>query len=157
VIAAHTELALSRPRSTEDYRGTIETCRRAAQRMKSLIDALLLLARFDSGAPSLKQDRINLEPLIKDCVELVESLAAERRITIECQVTSGYVRGDWNRLSQVVTNLLTNAIRYNVDGGPGSCHESFGSRKYHHFGDGHGNWDCGRPVVADFRSVLSGR
>lgn len=117
VIAAHTELALSRPRSNEDYRAALDTCRRASQRMKSLIDALLLLARFDSGTPSLKQDRIDLEPLIRDCAELVEPLANERKIQIECQVKSCLVQGDWDRLSQVVTNLLTNAIRYNVEGG----------------------------------------
>ena len=117
VISTHTELALSRPRSNEDYRSAIETCRRASQRMRSLIDSLLLLARFDSGAPSLKQDRFDLKPLLADCAELVEPLATERHIQIECQPDSCYVRGDWDRLSQVVTNLLTNAIRYNVDGG----------------------------------------
>ena len=117
VISTHTELALSRPRSNEDYRGAIETCRRASQRMKSLIDSLLLLARFDSGAPSLKQDRFDLRPLLEDCTELVEPLATERCIRIECEPDSCYVRGDRDRLSQVVTNLLTNAIRYNVDGG----------------------------------------
>ncbi len=117
VISTHTELALSRPRSNEDYRGAIETCRRASQRMKSLIDSLLLLARFDSGAPSLKQDRFDLKPLLEDCAELVEPLAAQRQIRIECEPHSCDVRGDWDRLSQVVTNLLTNAIRYNVEGG----------------------------------------
>ncbi len=117
VISTHTELALSRPRSNEDYRGAIETCRRASQRMKSLIDSLLLLARFDSGTPSLKQDLFDLKPLLEDCAELVDQLAAERRIRIECDPDSCYVRGDWDRISQVVTNLLTNAIRYNIEGG----------------------------------------
>ena len=117
VIATHTELALSRPRSNEDYRTAIETCRRASQRMKSLIDALLLLARFDSGTPSLKQDRIDLEPLLRDCAELVEPLATQKKIQIECLCSPCHVLGDWDRLSQVVTNLMTNAIRYNVEGG----------------------------------------
>ena len=117
VIATHTELALSRPRSNEDYRAAIVTCQRASKRMRSLIDALLTLARFDSGTPSLKQDRFDVEPLIQDCVELVRPLATERGIQIDCQTTSGEISGDWDRLAQVVTNLLTNAIRYNVDAG----------------------------------------
>ena len=117
VIAAHTELALSRPRSNEDYRATIDTCQRASRRMKSLIDALLLLARIDSGAPSLKRERLDLAPLVCDCVDLVGQLATERGIPIECQTQPCYVSGDWDRLSQVVLNLLSNAIRYNVDGG----------------------------------------
>ncbi|HEY0981685.1 ATP-binding protein [Schlesneria sp.] len=117
VISAHTELALCRPRSSEDYRAALETCRRAAQRMRSLIDSLLLLARFDSGTPSIKIERIDLDPLLRDCVEMVETLAMERNIHIECLSTSCFVRGDLDRLSQVFTNLLTNAIRYNVEGG----------------------------------------
>lgn len=85
--------------------------------MKSLIDSLLLLARFDSGTPSIKEDRIDLDPLLRDCVELVETLAMERHVHIECLSTSCFVRGDLDRLSQVFTNLLMNAIRYNVEGG----------------------------------------
>jgi two-component system OmpR family sensor kinase len=117
VISTNTELALSRPRSEEEYCATLDTCRRASQRMRSLIDALLLLARFDSGTPSLKQDCINLDPLLRDCAELVEPMAAERKVLIDCKSTSCHVQGDRDRLSQVVTNLLTNAIRYNVEGG----------------------------------------
>ncbi len=117
VISTHTELALSRPRSNEDYRLAIETCQRASQRMKSLIDALLLLARFESGAPSLKHDPLDLEQLVRDCGELVQPLADERNIQIRFETTPCPIVGDGNRLSQVVTNLLTNSIRYNSDNG----------------------------------------
>ena len=117
VITTHTELALSRPRSNEDYRIAIETCQRAARRMRSLIDALLLLARFDSKAFSLKRDQQDLEPMIRECVELVRPLAIERRIEIEFCMTACEVFADGDRLSQVITNLLVNAIRYNVDAG----------------------------------------
>lgn len=117
VISAHTELALSRPRSGEDYRTALETCQRASQRMRTLIDSLLVLARFDSGTPALKQDRLDLEPLIQDSVALVQTLAEARGIHLESQTQPCDLLGDWDRLSQVVTNLLTNAIRYNVDGG----------------------------------------
>ena len=117
VIATHTELALSRPRSLEDYRTALETCQRASHRMRSLIDALLVLARFDSEAPALKQESVDIEPLIQDCVDLVRPLAAERGIQLEAETSPCNVLGDWDRLAQVMTNLLTNAIRYNVDNG----------------------------------------
>jgi two-component system phosphate regulon sensor histidine kinase PhoR len=65
----------------------------------------------------VKHDRIDLEPLIKDCVELVEGIASERSIQIEIRTSHCDVFGDWDRLAQVITNLLTNAINYNVDGG----------------------------------------
>ncbi|WP_010588108.1 sensor histidine kinase [Schlesneria paludicola] len=117
VIATHTELALSRPRSLEDYRGALETCQRASHRMRSLIDALLVLARFDSAAPALKQDSVDLEPLIQDCVELVRPLAEQRGIQLESETSPCIVVGDGDKLAQVLTNLLSNAIRYNVENG----------------------------------------
>lgn len=117
VISTHTELALARQRSPEDYRLALQTCQHAAKRMRGLIDALLVLARFDSDVPSLKHAKLDIDPLIRDCAELIRALADERKITIDCQTAPCEVLGDWNRLSQVFTNLLSNSIRYNVDGG----------------------------------------
>ena len=117
VSSTHTELALARQRSPEDYRLALQTCQHAAKRMRGLIDALLVLARLDSDAPSLKHAKLDIDPLIRDCVELVRSLAEERKITVECETSACEVLGDWNRLSQVFTNLLSNSIRYNVEGG----------------------------------------
>ena len=117
VILAHADLALSRERSPEEYRVTLETCRSASRRMKSLIDGLLTLARFDSDAAGLQFAEFDLVPVARECIDLVRPLAAERQITIEATLSSTMMRGDRERLSQVITNLLTNAIRYNRDGG----------------------------------------
>ena len=117
VILAHADLALTRERSPEEYRATLETCRNASRRMKSLIDGLLTLARFDSDAAELQFVELDLEPLVRECIELVRPLAAERKITMDADLKPSITRGDRERLSQVITNLLTNAIRYNRDGG----------------------------------------
>ncbi len=117
VILAHADLALSRPRSPEEYRTTLETCRSASRRMKSLIDGLLTLARFDSDAAELQFAELDLSPVARECIDLVRPLATERQITMEADLNPTVVRGDRERLSQVITNLLTNAIRYNREGG----------------------------------------
>ena len=117
VILAHADLALSRQRSPEEYRTTLETCRSASRRMKSLIDGLLTLARFDAEAAGLQFAELDLAPVVRECIDLVRPLAAERQVTIEASLASVMMRGDRDRLSQVITNLLTNAIRYNRDGG----------------------------------------
>lgn len=124
VISSHTELALLRPRTNEEYRAALETCQRASKRMRSLIDALLVLARFDSGMPSMNLAELDIEPVIQDCVSLVKQLADEHGIQLQVDVFPCEVRGDWDRLAQVFTNLLTNAIRYNVESGRIniSCH-----------------------------------
>ncbi len=117
VILANSELALSRPRSSEEYRAALETCRRASQRMKSLIDCLLMLARCDSGNSALEPRELDLEPVAKECLELMRPLAEERHIRLEATTAPTCVYGDRDRVSQVLTNLLSNAIRYNHDGG----------------------------------------
>ena len=117
VILAHADLALSRERTAAEYRTTLETCRSASRRMKSLIDGLLTLARLDSDAAGLQFAEFDLEPLARECIDLVRPLAAERQITIAADLQPTINRGDRQRLSQVITNLLTNAIRYNREGG----------------------------------------
>ena len=56
VIQSQTELALSQPRSAESYQQTRETCLKSAERMRSLVDGLLLLARTDSNRSELRKE-----------------------------------------------------------------------------------------------------
>ncbi|MBC7819362.1 MAG: sensor histidine kinase, partial [Planctomycetaceae bacterium] len=117
VIMSQIELALSKPRSNEEYLAALETCQRASRRMRSLIDSLLLLARFDSGQPDLHCGPLDLSEVATESVELLRPLADERQIKLGSDMTPVPFVGDRERLGQVVTNLLTNAIRYNQDGG----------------------------------------
>lgn len=117
VIVSQIELALSKPRSREDYLSALEACQRAARRMRTLVDSLLLLARFDSGQPELKRDSLDLSEIANESVELLRPLAEERQITLGSETTPVPFVGDRERLGQVVTNLVSNAIRYNQEGG----------------------------------------
>jgi len=117
VILSQTQTALGRERPAADYRGALEACQRAAQRMRRLIENLLELARLDAGLEKMKSDPFNLDHVIAECVELLRPLAAERRLTIRMQLAVKECLGDSERLSQVIMNLLSNAIHYNKDGG----------------------------------------
>lgn len=117
VMLTQTQSALARERPAADYRETIEACQRATQRMRSLIESLLELARLDAGQEPLRRDDCDLSRIAADCVELTRPLATTRRIQIHCDLTAAACHGDAGRLTQVVTNLLSNAIDYNHDGG----------------------------------------
>ncbi|HET6422751.1 MAG TPA: ATP-binding protein [Planctomycetaceae bacterium] len=117
VILAQIELSLARPRSEQDYREALATCLRASQRMKSLIENLLVLARLDAGAAELRLEKVALDQLVGEAVELIQPLADQRKIAITCELAPVTVPADRHRLSQVLTNLLTNAVRYNRDDG----------------------------------------
>ncbi len=113
VMLTQTQTALNRDRDAASYKQTVEACQRAAQRMRKLIESLLALARFDAGQEVLKRLRFDFSKTIADCAELVQPLADERGVKVSVEVAPLEIEGDFERLAQVVTNLLTNAIQYN--------------------------------------------
>ncbi len=113
VILTQTQTALTREREAADYKQTVEACQRAAQRMRKLIESLLALARLDAGQEILKRLRFDFSKTVSDCAELVKPIAEARGIKIFTALESVEIIGDSERLAQVVTNLLSNAIQYN--------------------------------------------
>ncbi len=113
VILTQTQTALNRERSAPEYRETIAACQRAAQRMRKLIHALLELARLDAGQESLKRLRFDFSSSVNECIALIKPIAGERGVNIFSELAPVEITGDSERLAQVVTNLLTNAIQYN--------------------------------------------
>ncbi|WP_010588115.1 sensor histidine kinase [Schlesneria paludicola] len=113
IILAQAEHSLSRPRNPDEYRNALQTCLDAANRMKRLIDDLLILARADLGCLQLRRNPIDLAEVVRPVIAMLEPLARERQIRISSQLLTAWVDGDATRLGQVITNLVTNAIRYN--------------------------------------------
>ena len=78
-----------------------------AIRMTSLVEDLLLLARLDAGRP-LRQDVVDLVPLLQDSVRDHRTLAGESYPVVVDLPAAARVVGDADRLRQVATNLLAN-------------------------------------------------
>lgn len=113
VLLSHLELALARPRPAEEYQQTLTTCQRAARRLQALVGDLLTLARADAGKLELAPEPVDLALLVEESVALLEPLAQARNVTLYFHGDSTVIHGDPDRLAQVATNLLTNAIQYN--------------------------------------------
>jgi heavy metal sensor kinase len=112
VILTQTQTALNRERDAASYRQTLEACQRAAQRMRKLIESLLELARFDAGQENLKRQPLDLAQTAAEGVEMVRPLAAESRVKLVTSLAPLIITGDPDRLTQVIVNLLTNAIQF---------------------------------------------
>jgi heavy metal sensor kinase len=117
VIHSHAELSLNRERTAPEYRQTIETCLRAARRMKSLVETLLVLARADAGDLNLQCRAFDLKDAAEESLAMVTPAAVEQKLTLESDLHSVSVTADRTRISQLMTNLLSNAVRYNREGG----------------------------------------
>ncbi len=112
VILTQTQAALARERDAGSYRQTVEACQRAAQRMRRLIETLLELTRYDAGQEVLKRLKIDLSEIARDSLELVQPLAEERHVKLTGELVAVPLTGDPERLSQVLVNLLTNAVQF---------------------------------------------
>ena len=117
VILTQTELALAKERPAAEYREALEACYRAARRMKSLVDGLLTLARIDAGELHLHADEFDLCRTVEECVALLTPLAEEHRVALQLDLQPVQFVGDADRIAQVITNLLSNAINYNREQG----------------------------------------
>ena len=92
--------------------------RRQSDRMRALIDDLMDLAQIESGAVELSRESLPLADLLREAAEVFEKPAADRGIGIRVAVSGApRVDGDRRRLTQVVHNLVDNAIKFSPDGG----------------------------------------
>lgn len=117
VIRSSVELALSRPRSQEQYRETLVSCLRAVKRMTGITDGLLTLARADANQHSMIHGAIALDHVVTDTVTLLTPLAADRGVDLKADIKPVQVMGDSVALGRVVSNLISNAVQYNKPGG----------------------------------------
>jgi signal transduction histidine kinase len=78
------------------------------------------LARLESGRSRLVSEPVNLTNLLEYAIETVRPQANDRQISMYLELTPQQlpeIHGDGGKLQQVVLNLLTNAIKYNREGG----------------------------------------
>ena len=117
VIRSQAELALLRERSPEEYKAALESCHGSAVRMTDLVERLLALARADAGWPGLVREPVSFDRLVTDIVEQLKPLATKKELSLKARVKPARVHGDTSVLSQLITNLISNAMTYNKPGG----------------------------------------
>lgn len=103
-------------RSTAEYRDSLEVCARASARMLSVVERLLALVRAEVGVVD-RAVPVRFDTLVEQVAGDLRPLAANRHVSITSDVQPVIVTGDPERLIDAVTNIVTNAIRYNVDRG----------------------------------------
>jgi signal transduction histidine kinase len=94
-------------------RPALERCERQVRRLEVLIDNLLDVSRISSGRLTLQPEDVDLAEVVRDVSARFADQISASGSKLDLSVT-GPVIGHWDRLrlEQVVTNLLTNAIKY---------------------------------------------
>src|ERR1035438_6174091 len=100
---------------SEEDRDGVERILGAGRHLLALINELIDIARIESSDLSLSLEPVLVCPVIEESGELMAPIAAERSIRIirHCAQPALAVRADRQRLSQVLVNLISNAVKYN--------------------------------------------
>jgi heavy metal sensor kinase len=109
-----TEVALRKPRPADEYRQLLEDCRSIGQQLSHQVEKLLALARLDAGVDRLRAQEIDAAALAKQCADLVRPLAEARELKLQVHHKGeASLVTDADKLREVLTNLLHNAVEYN--------------------------------------------
>ncbi len=97
----------------------LDIAHKNSERLSLLINDLLDLQKLESGQMSYKFSAVNIAELIRDAVDSISSFAETVNVSISSEPIDGnvFVRGDHDRLLQVLTNLLSNAVKFSNVGG----------------------------------------
>ena len=97
----------------------VDMARQAATRMNQLVDQLLDLARAQAGSITVATAPVQLDRLAREVIDRYRPAAAAKQLTIVLGASADDISilGDPERLSQVLGNLIANAIRFSPTGG----------------------------------------
>lgn len=117
-IQGQLEVALFTATRKEQLQEAIENALQDVERLANLVRALLLLSQSESGQIPLRKTRLDLGKLLEELVDQFQIPAEACQVTLT-QTTEGTVMcdGDRTQIERVVTNLLSNALKYTPSGG----------------------------------------
>ncbi len=118
VLITENQSALSKPRTEDEYRETVEENLKTAIQMKRLAESLLELARLDSNQSHDERISFEIGDLLDACVTKLRLVAEKKGVSIRSRQTGAImVHASPVRLGLVINNLLENAIHYTDERG----------------------------------------
>jgi heavy metal sensor kinase len=118
VILSQSEIILRKDRTTGEYENALAAIKESAMMMSQIVRKLLTLARLSTDKVELKMEDIDLNEIIRESVKILNPLAEQKGISINISADGqSVIFGDKAALLELFTNLIDNAIKYNVPNG----------------------------------------
>lgn len=103
----------------DEQRENAETIGKSANSLLTVINDILDSAKLEAGKMTIEKTPFNVRKTIEDVVELVSAASSNKNIDVFCHIQpgfNGHILGDSTRISQIVTNLMGNAIKFTKSG-----------------------------------------
>lgn len=118
-IIGMTEIALKTGQSAERMADCLQKIRNSSSYLLRLINDILDMSKIESGKMNLEQADFDLLEMLDDIEEIIRPQAQDKKIDLHLDVNleNGYVNGDKMRITQILINLLGNAVKFTDSGG----------------------------------------
>jgi two-component system, sensor histidine kinase len=100
-----------------DVDGLLQKVEQSVQSLDALFESLLDISRLDSATVAPRKSRFSLGPMLQEIEARFTSVAVEKRIDLRVRGSDVWVLSDPALLERIVSNLVSNAIRYTQRGG----------------------------------------
>jgi signal transduction histidine kinase len=112
------EASLVTRNNNSKHREALENVLTESENLIKTFNALLMISQVESGSTAAQMKRQNISEIIRDIVELYEPAAEEQNFELRSEIDSGLlVNGNRELLSQMISNLIDNALKYGKSAG----------------------------------------
>jgi signal transduction histidine kinase len=117
ILHGETELLLSKPRTADEYRKTLQTFDDEFKKLTRMVEGLFTLSMADAGQLHLESEPLYINEVLEEACALVSSRARAKNISVVRQLNQEIAySGDEAFLHQLFLIFLDNAIKYSPDG-----------------------------------------
>lgn len=118
VIKGTLEVLVRKPREKQEYEEKINFCVSEVDRLNSLVDELLLLARFENQKQNNKIENVYLNELILESLSRYSDKIKKNSIVVSTNFNKDfYIQSDYYLVSIIISNLISNSVKYSKNGG----------------------------------------
>lgn len=116
VIKGTLEVLIRKPRDNKEYEEKINYCINEVDHLNSLVDQLLMMARFENQKQNIRQENVYLNAIVLDVLTLNSEKIKTKKLNVILDATEEFnIYSDNYLIVTILRNIISNAIKYSKD------------------------------------------